>query len=404
MESQARHEKTFMEKIKLTIISFTENGIRLSEQIAEKVTKFDVHCYTKCSRVTDGQKNEPIKNIQPVTESLSTWTAQRMAEGDALLFIGACGIAVRAIAPNLTDKLHDVPVLVMDEAGQFVIPILSGHVGGANELAYELADFMGAQAVITTATDVQKKFAVDLFAKRNYLEIMNKDGIAKVSAKVLAGEQLTISVGVGNIERYNPDFCEVPEADFSKEENDSLSASCMHKRNSRELCVNQPLRLVHYAADEPVDIVVSEFPEQNNALIRLRPKRYVVGMGCRKQKDSKELMDLYLETLKINHIEPGEVYALASIDKKKEEPGLIAISEKMRIPFLTYTAEELKQVGACVHSSEFVESQVGVDNVCERAALVGCGKSGALIYEKHAGDGMTIAIAKRDWSVRLDEE
>ena len=367
--------------------------------MARRLSRRKVTLYTKCSRYTA----EDLK-VQRVKESLQVWTAQRMAEGDALLFIGACGVAVRAIAPNLTDKLHDVPVLVMDEEGQYVIPILSGHVGGANELAREFADLMDACPVITTATDVQKKFAVDLFAKRNHLEIMNKDGIAKVSAKALAGEQLTIAVRAQNIEFCHPKFCEVREEDFTEAENQLLREASMHKQDQEACGVEQPLRLVPYVKDQPVDIVVSEMQDNKNALIWLRPRRYVVGMGCRKNKDTEELLAFYQETLEQAMVEPGEVYALASIDKKKDEPGLLAISERMRIPIFTYTAEELNRVGECVHSSEFVKAQVGVDNVCERAAFAGCGVSGWLIYEKHAFDGMTIAIAERNWSVILDEE
>lgn len=385
--------------MKLAIISFTENGIKLSQTVAKRLSGRKVTIYTKCSRYTA----EDLK-VQRVKESLQVWTAQRMAEGDALLFIGACGIAVRAIAPNLTDKLHDVPVLVMDEEGRYVIPILSGHVGGANELARELSDLIDARPVITTATDVQKKFAVDLFAKRNHLEIMNKDGIAKVSTKALAGEQLTIAVRAQNIECYHPKFCEVCEEDFTEAENPLLREASMHKHDWKVCGVEPPLRLVPYVEDQPVDVVVSEMPDNKNALIWLRPRRYVVGMGCRKNKDPEELLDFYMKTLEKAMVEPGEVYALASIDKKKDEPGLLAISERMRIPFFTYTAEELNRVGACVHSSEFVKAQVGVDNVCERVALAGCGANGTLIYEKQAFDGMTIAIAERNWSVILDEE
>ena len=385
--------------MELAIISFTENGIKLSQTVGRRLSGRKVTIYTKCSRYTA----EDLK-VQRVKESLQVWTAQRMAEGDALLFIGACGIAVRAIAPNLTDKLHDVPVLEMDEEGRYVIPILSGHVGGANELARELSDLIDARPVITTATDVQKKFAVDLFAKRNHLEIMNKDGIAKVSTKALAGEQLTIAVRAQNIECYHPKFCEVCEEDFTEAENPLLREASMHKHDWKVCGVEPPLRLVPYVEDQPVDVVVSEMPDNKNALIWLRPRRYVVGMGCRKNKDPEELLDFYMKTLEKAMVEPGEVYALASIDKKKDEPGLLAISERMRIPFFTYTAEELNRVGACVHSSEFVKAQVGVDNVCERAALAGCGANGTLIYEKQAFDGMTIAIAERNWSVILDEE
>ena len=105
--------------------------------------------------------------IRYVEEGMGEWAGKQMAEKHTLLFIGACGIAVRAIAPYITDKLHDSAVLVMDEGGNYIIPILSGHVGGANEIAVKIAVEIGAVPVITTATDINGKFAVDLFAKRN---------------------------------------------------------------------------------------------------------------------------------------------------------------------------------------------------------------------------------------------
>ena len=116
-------------------------------------------------------------NTIAVQESVSVWAGEQMAAHHALVFVGACGIAVRAIAPWITDKLHDSPVLVMDEQGQYVIPLLSGHVGGANELAVRLAGELGAVPVITTATDLHGSFAVDLFAKRNDLWIHNREGL-----------------------------------------------------------------------------------------------------------------------------------------------------------------------------------------------------------------------------------
>lgn len=129
-------------------------------------------------------------NTIAVQESVSVWAGEQMAAHHALVFVGACGIAVRAIAPWITDKLHDSPVLVMDEQGQYVIPLLSGHVGGANELAVRLAGELGAVPVITTATDLHGSFAVDLFAKRNDLWIHNREGIARVSAKYWQARKL----------------------------------------------------------------------------------------------------------------------------------------------------------------------------------------------------------------------
>lgn len=350
-----------------SIISFTGKGMVLAEQIAGAWQE-DVCVYTKCSDARQGgseganseerisQSGGKTGSINYVDTSVGDWAGEQMNRKSALLFIGACGIAVRAIAPHLTDKLHDSPVLVMDEAGQYVIPILSGHMGGANELALQISQLTGAVPVITTATDVNHKFSVDLFAKKNGLQIMNKDGIAKVSAKVLAGEELTMSMG-------------------------------------------QP--------EGPVDILIAAEKGEAETLIWLKPKEYVIGMGCRKGKDAEEIEKFIARTLREQGILQERVWRLASIDVKMEEPGLLAWSRKYNVSFVTYTAEELTAVPGFFEGSVFVKEQVGVDNVCERAALKACEPSGELIYKKHGEDGMTIAIAKctnREWRLEVDGE
>ena len=121
-----------------------------------------------------------------------------MKRGEALVFIGACGIAVRAISPFIESKLTDSPAVVIDESGKFAVPLLSGHIGGANALAKKLADSLGAQPVITTATDINGAFAVDMFAESNGLYIENKDGIAKVTSKILSGQTVKMYIEPGH--------------------------------------------------------------------------------------------------------------------------------------------------------------------------------------------------------------
>lgn len=295
-----------------------------------------------------------------------------MKEKNALLFIGACGIAVRAIAGGITDKLNDSPVLVMDEQGNYVIPILSGHVGSANELAVQIGELTGAIPVITTATDLNRRFAVDLFAKHNGLQIVNKDGIAKVSSKVLAGKEITISIESGHVK----DSAKLPEG----------------------------VRLVSYPPEQSVDVVITTGKSKFDAFLYLSPKEYVIGMGCKKGKEAEKISGLIEKRIREAGIEKSEIFALASIDRKKEEEGFLSWSRREKIPFFTFSAKQLKETEGEFHASAFVREQVGVDNVCERAALVACGKNGRLICGKHAEDGMTIAIAKRDWRVSFDEE
>ena len=182
--------------MKLSMISFTESGVFLSEKIAGLMSGTECVLYTKC-----GMYSRERQTVRFVIQSIGEWAKEQFEEANAMLFIGACGIAVRAIAPHITDKLHDSPVLVMDEKGQYVIPLLSGHVGGANELAVSIAEKTGAEPVITTATDINNKFAIDLFAKKNGLTIVNKDGIAMVSSKILAGKSIIMSIEHGHLEK-----------------------------------------------------------------------------------------------------------------------------------------------------------------------------------------------------------
>ncbi|MCM1175625.1 MAG: cobalt-precorrin 5A hydrolase [Blautia sp.] len=341
----------------LSIISFTENGVRLSESIAEKLE--EVRLYTKCSACAGGFAYDACHAgtagfpVEFVKASVSDWAGERMREKDALLFIGACGIAVRAIAPCLTDKLHDAPVLVMDEKGSYVIPILSGHMGGANALARHLAEKTGAEPVITTATDIRRKFAVDLFAKKNGLFPVDKDGIVKVSSKALAGKEITVSAG--------------PEG----------------------------VRFVPYPPAGFVDVVVTSEERAFDASVVLRPKEYVIGIGCKRGKSGEEIADLIARKMEELAISTPQIFALASVSQKRGEAGLLAWCRREGIPFLTYTAEELQEVAGEFTASAFVKEQVGVDNVCERAALRACGEGGELLAAKYAENGMTIAVARR---------
>ena len=353
--------------MKISIISFTEKGIVLSEKIAKLLGEAESVLYTKY-----GECCKERTTAQYVTQNIGEWAKEQFEERNALLFIGACGIAVRAIAPHITDKLHDSPVLVMDENGQYVIPILSGHVGGANELAFSIAKKIGAESVITTATDINNKFAIDLFAKKNGLTIVNKEGIARVSSKALAGKSIIISVENGHL--------------------------------GKNIDLPKGIELAEYPPSQKVDVVITTENKEFETALFLRPKEYVIGLGCRKGKEAEKIEAFIMRNLQEAGISLSQVFKMASIDVKRNEPGLLVWSQKERIPFMTYTAEELMCVEGDFHKSEFVREQVGVDNVCERAALKVCEPVGNLIYGKHAEDGMTIAIAKRDWRVNFDEE
>lgn len=339
----------------IAIISFTKRGRELSFSLREAL------------------KEKGTVTLAPKQKKVSEWAGRQFEAGNAMIFIGACGIAVRAIAPHVKDKLYDSPVLVIDEYGQYVIPILSGHVGGANELSRFLAKQIGASAVITTATDLNGKFAVDVFAKKNGLAILDKAGIVKVSAKVLNGERVTVSV-----EGY--DKTSVME-DLEKE-------------------LPKDMELVSYPPEGEADIVISTDREVfSHAVLPLKPKEYVLGIGCKKGKSTEEIEVFIGEILEKMGITEKEIAGLFSIDKKKEEEGILRWAAKKKIPYQTFSAEELARIPGVFEGSEFVKEQVGIDNVCERAALAGCKAGGCLVLKKQIKNGITLAAAKRKWSI-----
>jgi len=329
----------------LRVCTFTNQGEALAHRIFE-----------------DWQ--EMIPQYRGAEISLEQWAGECFQKHLPILFVGACGIAVRTIAPFVRDKLSDSAVLVMDEQGKFVIPLLSGHVGGANELARMLADKTGAVPVLTTATDVEGVFSVDVFAKENGFRIHNRDGIRKVSAKLLRGETVTVAW-----------------------ENGIQSVSSL------------PKGLLHVPYEtEDVDVRIStdrgllERPEMRQSLL-LVVKDLVLGIGCKRGRSFEELDAFLKENLPAGWEE--KVCAIASIDLKKSEEGLWELAQFYHLPFVTYAAEVLEQVKGEFTESEFVLQTTGVANVCERAALCYAGEGGVLVQKKTADHGMTLAVASR---------
>lgn len=297
----------------LHLISFTGRGQALAEQLAERLGGQAV----RCGR---GQ-------------SLADWTRERFQTGNALIFVGAAGIAVRAVAPYLQGKAADPAVVVVDEKGKFAVPILSGHLGGANGLARHVARLCGAQAVITTATDLSGVFAVDEWAKRQNCAVLNPERIKTVSGALLAGGRV-------------------------------------------EITTRWP---------------IAGKPPEGTALT-LVPKIMTLGVGCRRGTSPETLEAAFSALLERGKFYEKAVCQVCSIDLKKDEPGLLAFCETRGLPFKTFSAAELSAVEGDFPASGFVREVTGVDNVCQRAAVLGSG--GTLIGTRYAENGVTMALAE----------
>lgn len=327
----------------ISIISFTARGDELNRRMAELLAGDMVF--------------QVGKGFNPSSESLSEWTKKAFETSGAVIFIGAAAIAVRAIAPYIKSKLTDPAVLAADEAGRYVIPLLSGHIGGANGLAQRLAKLLGAEAIITTATDSRGIFAVDTWAANGGYAIANPEEIKYISAALLDGD----SVGL--------------MSDF-------------------EISGDLPEGVIR-AKDGRIGICVSgEDKTPFTRTLRLIPKRYVIGVGSRRDACKGALTELF-ETLGIDR---RAVSAVATIDIKRNERSVTALAEYLGAELLTYSADELNRAEGDFSASEFVKSTVGTDNVCERAAAV---SGGRIIIRKTRGRGVTIAASELDWRVRF---
>lgn len=319
--------------------------------------------------------------VRKEAESLKEWAESAFNKHLPLLFISASGIAVRTIAPFVKDKLTDSPVIVMDEKGKFVIPLLSGHAGGANDLSCLIAERMNAENVITTATDVEGKFAADVFARKNGLRIVNKEGIKKVSAKILNKEKITVWINpeIQITDDNIPEDIVLVKQEEKPSYADILIDLCGETEGSA--CCGITAGSIKDAASV----------NKGKCLLLLLPKVYCAGMGCKKGRTFEELNQF----LTSHFADVDSLYAVASIDLKKDELGLMTTAQYHHVPFFTFSAEELKLAGGSFSESEFVEKTTGVSNVCERAAVLCAGKGADLIMKKRAEKGMTLAIAKR---------
>lgn len=378
--------KTEMPGRKAALVAFTQQGTGLASRIAKLLEKDGWNCETFTTQKT--LISEGGAQVRVLQESLREWTGKHFADSRALIFVGAAGIAVRSIAPFVKDKMADPAVLVIDEAARHVIPLLSGHLGGANRLARRLSDFLGADCVLTTATDVRQLFAVDTFAQDNGLVITDRAKAKAVSAAILDEKTIGISAPEGWIrEEELPKQLEW----LPKEEWTGQRESRDHSA-SGELCV-----CIDWHCSEP-----------GEAALRLISEQSVwIGAGCKKGTSCEVLTNAFAEFLKAHQIDRRAIAGIASISLKKEEEGLLAFAAAEQLPLRFFEAEQLEALEGDFTDSAFVRQQTGTGNVCERAAWLaareespaqGCG----LIVKKQVYEGITFAAALTDRRIRFE--
>lgn len=326
----------------IAVIAFTQSGCELGGRLARSLG----------GTLWTTERLSVLLGL-PSCGSLQAWTGERFRDSEALIFVSATGIAVRAIAPFIKDKFADPAVVSVDEAGHFAVPLLSGHVGGANDLARQIADLTGGQAVVSTATDVRGKFAVDVWARMQNLVITSRELAKAVSAALLENQNVGISSAY-------PIAGEIPQGLASGE-------------GEIGICVGPTM------AEQPF-----------LKTLYLVPRAVTLGIGCRRGAAQECLEAALAEFLKEKAIPQTAVCGLASIDLKQNEPGLLALAKAHNWPIQFFSAAELAQEKGDFPPSSFVEKTTGVDNVCQRAAQRA---GGTILIPKTICQGVAFAAA-----------
>ncbi|RUA03172.1 MAG: cobalamin biosynthesis protein CbiG [Deltaproteobacteria bacterium] len=283
------------------------------------------------------------------------------------LFIMSTGIVVRTVAPLLIHKTTDPAVVVIDDKGQFVISLLSGHIGGANRLARDVAAIFGATPVITTATDVNRKPAIDVIATEKGLKIENPAAIKTVNMALLLDEPVVVH-------------------DPSRWLEDLLPGAVPFSRIEADEAGSVPTAGVF------VDDVTADPPPR---MLVLRPPSLVAGIGCNRYTPKEEIRDLLFGTLGRFGLAPDSICGIATIDLKSDEAGLVALAADFDVPLTVFSKDELNQVPDVPTPSVMVEKHVGVKSVCEAAAIL-ASRNGQLIVPKQNTRNVTVAIARKD--------
>ncbi len=349
--------------------ALTERGVQLALSIAEKTA---VSALYVPDRFTKMHAGDILIGFSHFSSALKT----QFHEFDAHLFVMASGIVVRAIASLIQDKTTDPAVMVADEAGQHVISLTSGHLGGANALTLEMAFAIDAQPVISTATDLNGILALDAVAQKIGAVVENRGMIKKTSVCMLSGVPVALVCDRDLYERFyghqsiRPDYYDaIDETRLTNYE-----AACIITEKTIAL---------------PQDIL------QKTLLIR--PPTLVLGIGCNKDTPEKEIADAVAKVFCDHALSFFSVVEVATVDQKREEPGLVAYARVIGRKLTSYPAEVLDRVEDPGMSppSAHAQKHVGAKGVAEPAALQSAGTGAWLMVPKQKIGNVTVAVAKK---------
>ena len=334
--------------------AITPDGLKLARTLVEALPGCTLFA-------SDALGSDPLAG--PRFSRLKPAVADYFSRFDAHVFIAAVGIVVRVIAPLIEKKAVDPAVVVLDDRAQHTVSLLSGHLGGANALCREVAALLDSRPVITTATDLHGVTAIDLVARERELAIENPEAIRHVSMALLAGEPAVL---VDPYRLLAGAFAEGETVDAASADADP---------------------------DRPAVVVDDRIIPMGRRTLLLRPRSLVAGIGCNRNTPADVLKASLFDALDRFRLAMASLAALASIDVKSDEPGLLALASELNLPLHFFSGEQLKSAGAVPNPSAVVQQHVGVESVCEAAAILGA-RHGQLIVPKQRTPDTTVAVAR----------
>ncbi|MDM5334087.1 cobalamin biosynthesis protein [Ureibacillus composti] len=355
------------------LVAITKHGVQKARQMQRDFPHVDVYYMEKFQH-----GDEQARGIQLFRGTVRLLLPALFKQYKGLILIISLGAVVRMIAPILVDKKTDPAVLVIDDKAEHVISVLSGHIGGANALTHEVANAIGAKAIITTASDVQKTIPVDLFGARFGWIWESDEKLTPVSASVVNEEHVAIVQETGESNWWMHDT-PIPS---TLKQYETIQQALEAKPNAALIITDRILDI------EEEDIL------QNGVIYR--PKSIVLGMGCNRGTSLEEIEAVIDETLAELKLSKKSVKALVTIDLKKDEQGFLDVTNRYGWEFVTYTPTQLNEM-PLPNPSETVFKYTGAYGVSEPAAMRYANHQELVLQKKKSGN-VTISVAKLHFS------
>ena len=363
---------------KTAIIALTRNGARMARTLAGSLDRDNTLFIDRRFRKDDDSGETFDLPLRPLVK-------RAFAGYSSLVLFLSAGASIRLLAPLLESKQVDPAVVCVDDAGSFCVSLISGHVGGADQLAQEVAVCLGAQAVVTSASHASGTLAVDLFGREFGWRLKaDSTTITRASATVVNGQPIGIWQGAGE-PGWWPDGPPLPKNITVYATLEDLASSAC----ATALIISDTTSDLETLLADKITVVY-------------RPRSLVIGMGCRRGVPVEELESLLAKALRENGLSTECLAEIATAEIKRGEPGLEQLAERHGVPLSFLQADELNGVfetntGAITSKSERAHGLVGVWGVAEPAALLTAGTS-ELLVTREKTTRATIAIARKDFT------